>query len=354
MLILWEYSDDLSNFQRNAGTDSAVSELLRCYRLGHHLLVFDRRICDFILREFDLSGQEIAAVRRLRGDFTQSGSLHTSAPIHIRINTSAACKITANNVYISVPLVEFSSGSLASKAVLLIENLTNDGWLYASLIDYSRGRLHRLNAGVDLFHGGGSSVRQVLSHLVTQGRIVCTVIDSDRVTPLSAEGQKVIDIKNDIAKVGWPLAMILCPPCRELENLIPMEVIMQVPSGISSSGNSVLLDIAEAEEKYGHDYSDRFWLFFDCKLGLEETDLVRFSQAERAWINGKLNLVGIDVNSAWSIEGYGDKVINQIKVDNAHRASLRSAVREKIWCEGFGVFVERLAWMFACAPTLRT
>jgi hypothetical protein len=203
-------------------------------------------------------------------------------------------------------------------------------------------------------HGGGADLVTVFIEQIRRGRVVCGIVDTDRCSPISQAFTKRDAMRRIAAEMNWPLAFGFSPPCREAENCVPMNLIMEIQSGQTNASNGHFLQIAEKEIADRQDCTTAFWLFVDLKEGLSPDNLSKLANAnDRAWLEEKLELIDLDINQR-PLLGYGTKVFDQIAVHGHHLAALRSLTRQNHWRTVFSEFMDLLVWIFAGGRRIAT
>lgn len=235
---------------------------------------------------------------------------------------------------------------------MLIEDIESDGGLYQFLL-HNHCSLHGCaHVSYDLRHGGGENLPKVFEHEINEWRIVFGIVDSDKNSPLTSN-RKLLALRSVAERRAWPLAFVGSPPCREAENIVPFAVVMTLPSGNRNSSNRILSQVARSEAVAGHASEERYLLFFDLKEGLIVEKFSKLPEEERAWIEGKLNLAGVDPYNQ-GLTGYGDKLIRQIFEQNEFASELRRMTQQNSWRTVFASFIETLVWPFAAGARIIT
>lgn len=352
MLIHLDFDHDALRSVDTSLLSSAVTELLRCHRYGHHLLVINRRLSRSLLSELTLSAADRAALERIGQEYTQSADLLRRSPLYIVVKLDAQVPMRNVGSAIEISIATISEPYLLDRVVLIVEDSESDGRMYELLLDNLRDRLKVPPLNWEIIHGGGERTASVLSDKIDDRRIVCTIIDSDRSAPSHDPVVKSSRLKRIAAEQSWPLSIVATLPCREIENLIPLDVVRYIPTAVQRSDtvqNLILIETAEA--RGGVDHRERFWLHFDVKEGLSNETLQRLaSEGDRNWIHEKLQLIGINPMS-FRIEGFGTRVVPQVLDDNQLCAAFRRSVRTNQWWDVFGDCFAELMW--ACVAARR-
>lgn len=322
-----------------------VCELVRSYRKGHHLVVISRAAASWLLTVEGLSKIEYATIEKIRSEYTQNGNIHKHARQYINIICARTESMGRAHASIDVSVCSFMKSNIADRPRLLVENMLRDGWVYNFLLKNISDKLKCRYLSVDVVHGGGDDIVSVFEQIIKEKRIVCTIVDSDKNSPAASKNTKLSKLVTVVRRHGWLLSFAASPPCREVENLIPFSIISQIDSSKEIDTNSHLLKINEREKSIGIALSDRYLRYFDFKEGASARNLVSRSEADKAWIESKLHFIGVS-GDKWSIPGYGSKVVDQIKGDDARIAEFRAAIRTNEWLETFEGFFENIIWLF--------
>jgi hypothetical protein len=331
---------------------AAVSDLLRASRLGDHLVVVSRSSCRWLQENLDLSQRENAMLSRLGQDFTQTGDLPRRARVYVSLTHEMQRDLQVNGNAIAVSVRRLVQYRLLERPILLVENIANDGDLFSFLLNNLKDIFGCNYVSFELTHGGGADLPTVFGHRIDEQRIVCGVIDSDRGSPLQAN-TKLAQMQRIKVDKGWPLSFPSSPPCREAENLVPLTLIMTLPSGFKNSSNDLLLGISRMEDDQALPIDERYCLFFDLKSGLTSAAFGRLNDVNKEWVRNKLLLAKLDPQTS-DVAGYGDRVINQIFAENKFQSELRTLVRHQAWRRVFENFFEELIWVFTASPRIAT
>lgn len=318
-----------------------LTEVLRAHRLGHHLVIMPRQTSLWFLANVQLGLMERATVERLVGEFTQTGSLRDLALERLRIvGDHVGPPVSIGNA-VHMSFEEASNLSLSDKSILLVEDTASDGRLYVAIFDQLKRRVGTNSISMDVHHGGGERIIEVLAQRIGERRIVCMLADSDRNAPSSPEPAKISDARKLAEDAGWPLVEAVALPCREIENLIPLSIVRDLQSAKERGAEiKVFTVIEDAEAKLATTAKERFWLFVDLKSGLSDEQMEKLSDDERTWVVSRLAMAG----SARSYRGFGNTIVSQVLASNAAMAALSAQIRREDWWARFEVTFARVLW----------
>ncbi|RXH37033.1 hypothetical protein [Bradyrhizobium zhanjiangense] len=340
-------SADKANLQR------FFTEALRAHRIGYHLLVVERAIVDKLLATLDLADVDKVMLRQLRAEFTQTADLVRRSTWHVRVRAGGPMRVVGNAVEIALDAA--CHPELFSRPLLLIEDEITDGKFYEFLLTNVREVLNLPLLKWETAHGGGERIIEVANQKIRDGRIVCAIYDTDVQSPLGYESKKARELRELGASSSWKLFFPIPTPGREIENIVPLEVVslLQCAHG-NGAAQSVLFDLASRERQAGHDASDVYWLHFDIKLGCSHENLAKACCAEELrWLQRKLSLVVTDL-AAFHINGYGANVVPLLLDTGYALSEFRRLMRANWWLELFKDFILRFAWVFAGGVHHRT
>ncbi|MNE00019.1 hypothetical protein D3C80_924140 [compost metagenome] len=352
MIIRWLYDSILEEIRDTARLQLVTAEILRSHRFGHHLVVIDRKLAIF-LNKLEISGEDKAMLNRLAGDYTQNGNIHLQAAVYIDIINSLTNEISRDPKSYSMSLGYVLNSRVLEPTTLLLENLHNDGWLYDEIFKYVATKNRLISFKYTGTHGGGDDIPNILSAVIGEGRIALTLIDSDAAAPSSRPKDKLSRLKQVSQSVNPEISHIQSLPVREIENLIPLEVILKLPCAANNSTNEVLLRIRDHEINNEHPLMDHFCLYFDYKVGIPIPRPGQLDDEETRWIRDKLRIGGIILGDE-VVSGYGSTIVNQLRNANALTAAFHERIRHKDWVNRYLEFFSNLIWYFVSARRLVT
>jgi KaiC/GvpD/RAD55 family RecA-like ATPase len=115
--------------------ENAVHELLRSHRLGHHLVVVDRKVASWILKNVTLSDPEAASLTRIASEYTQTADLVRRASVFVSITCDSVGRHSRRHNAVFVPLAEVARPYFLDRAVLAVEDSVSDGGIYALIFE---------------------------------------------------------------------------------------------------------------------------------------------------------------------------------------------------------------------------
>ncbi|NUB43805.1 hypothetical protein GEU84_005360 [Fertoebacter nigrum] len=280
---------------------------------------------------------------RLESEYSQTGGLPKEDTAIIRVLTRRDSRIEVLGRHIGVSLDLFSNTEILEEPLLLVENAQSDGWFYSFLFSSISAKRGRGLCRVEPRHGGGDDIVGVLETCIARKRVVVTLVDSDRLTPISVGNNKMKLVRKANRRSGWPLSVCDTPPCHEMENLVPFPVVLSMQCALNNSANPVLSAICSHEED-SKSFRNRFWHFFDVKNGVVSEKVHKLTADEISWLNEKLNISGISISPDFTdnkyIPGYGSRVVDQLKADPDLQELFQKHVHDIDWRTAFDDFAE--------------
>jgi hypothetical protein len=345
MIINFNPTDD--DFRRidQGLLDRSVSELLRAHRLGHHLIVISRNVALNLRGALNLSRADDATLARLAQEYTQTADLVRRAAVYLDVDFSGDFLFKVRKNCVAISLEQVAQPYILDRSVIVVEDDVTDGAIY----DYFLRSL-RYKAGVpagtwELIHGGGERALFVAASKVRDRRVVCVIVDSDSDSPPRQELAKVVKMRSMVDDQGWPLCWVMPTPCREIENLIPLDLVAELDSAVGRpDAIAAMRRVGEHEEAQKLEAESRYWLYFDVKNGVDSRRLSRMSCEDRSWVEQKLMILDVDLSN-FEIKGFGDRVIALVVNSNEWLSSLRDHAHRSQWWGVFGEFLVMAMWV---------
>ena len=345
MIIHLNATPDELSIENENRLSVVIEELLQSYRRGHHLVIIDRDTTRWLVARGGISSSGLSLLTRLTSEFTQTGALIRSSSALVSLRTSSCTRVVQNNE-IAITFQEFLTLPLAEPATLLLENAVNDGELFIFLLDNLARRRGISRLALRLEHGGGADTGNQLRRLLCERRAVFCAIDRDSLGPSSPPSPKVRAIEKIVEQASWPLSGWAVTPGREAENFLPISVLALLQCWHGNSSREVLVRLVEAQPS--EFASDGFWLHFDVKDGLTQTEVNKLSNDEKARIVNCLGKIGR--SDIPLIEGFGDSVVQCWKAEPRAKSALAAAMQTESWRGAFEDFFVSMLSLFIGVP----
>ena len=321
----------------------ALSALARSHRLGHHVLVIKRELSQWIADHVDLSKADKSIIREIGQNYTQNGNLIDRARFFMSVNAGPRKTIQKHDTHISVSLDYFADTALAEPTVFLVEDAIGDGRLYEFILKNLTPAHPSKHPSFELAHGGGDRVDDIFGIELDKGRFVACLIDSDRKALCDAEPAKITRLKRISAEKS-PLSNVHCTPGMEAENFVPISVFLNVNRNYDKKSAKHLLEIEDKEEPTS--LYDRYWLYFDVKMGTDKAKLGNITTEGWAeWIEKKLELTFAELDEV-ELSGFGDQILRNLFRSEEHLELFRQELRKRTWRDLFWDIFDELLWLF--------
>ncbi len=350
MIVLLDLTVEHLSSMDAESLSSRLEELLRSYRLGHHVVIMRRNVARWLAEHTSISPQALASLRKISQEFTQTGDLAQRAPVALRVRSGAPVNPLKNGRFFDISLEGITLPYLLERVVLVVEDVTNDMQFYDLLFRSVRSMVGVPTMSVEPAHGGGSRTIDVAVAKAKERRIVCAIFDTDRSAPRVEKHAKIERIEREAEGLAWPLLTATAADCREVENLIPYSIASSLPCAAANHDMPLVEKILDDELSNAVHPSQSFWLYFDIKEGYdsEKTESISDEQ-DRKWLIGKVKSVQPTGENV-SFRGFGPNVIQQIVQTHTVHGDLRKMLRSPKWWDVFGDYISYLIWLGAALP----
>ena len=328
------------------------SELLRASSNGIHCIVIDRRICEWAKTNLDLNGRELAQLTRLKAEYAEKGSLIALAKCLLQVEVGDL-QLSEGPLHIyTIGHMQFIRGNFLEDARLLVEHIANDGDMI-NLILGQHSRKHPVKSfNMQIMHGGGADIATCFGIEIPKQHVIVGLVDSDKFAPsdqLSTTRRRMDAQSERQTYIGMTCEL----PCREIENLIPFEIIRSHMGRICPQYQSFdeLSDLIQAEVIGGK--SDSLWMYLDLKKGIQPERLNRVQDANtRDWLLARFGVTGDDFHEV-SITGFGDGLLRQFLGCGEAVKDFVTFMRGRHWRFHFEDFFDLIYWYFASEKRTR-
>jgi hypothetical protein len=343
MLIVFDLSVSAMSSMRREVIHERVCELIYAHRAGRNLVVFSRVCCEWIKSTLRLSQVEASVLAKIYNGLSQTGNLEKIAKKFIRI-TEPGRNISRNGDHeILLPIDYRDFANLLLAPILVVEDIEYDAMIYRGIFDLGDNRPGGHPAYFDPAHGGGARMLSVTREHATQGRIVCAILDSDRVTPMQVTC-KIPTSESNVADLNWPFIFFFELPCAEIENVIPLDIYANYFVENHPLCVSQLLQIDAEEERQNIELSKRFWSFFDIKRGVDDARLSSMDGDAKSWIISKISLLDGNLNR-FPISGFGRKALSILVKNEKFHSDFRKSLKSTRWQTIFSDFTANVYWI---------
>lgn len=341
--------DDISLIEPGALSEG-ISEILRAHRFGHHLFVIDRKLGDWLNNNLPLNDADRAILRRIISSYAQFGNLRDRAHIYACIKGNDS-PISCDKNVIYFPFSLISKPYLLDRTALITENSANDGKLIHEIISNVARRSGLGKVSFELVNGGGTTVEAVASNLIDDGRVMSIVLDSDHYMPKKEVPASIRRLNGLSQGKEWPFVFSSSLPCREIENLIPMNVVENLSCSVEKKKVFEALKKIASNEHTLHDSvrSGSFWRYFDTKKGLDKAKILELPPAEQEWLSARLKLCDSD-----GVGAISERIVQTLLADGRAMMEFVTEVVKPEWWHEFGTCFSPSLWAGVAAQRVRT
>lgn len=326
-----------------------VAEIARAHRLGHHLVIIRPDLADWISKNLILSEFSKSTIERIGQNFSQTADLIRRSSIVLRIRPSHSGPPRREGKFIDMSLLDHSMPFVLERAVFVLEDAETDARFYEKIFEHAKSKIGIFVVSWEAAHGGGSRTIEIALKKAEDRRIVCAIIDSDKIAPNANPLPKIIRIEKHALENEWPILLAASARCREIENLIPYEIVRHLPCAADNKHLPIIEGIASAEHASKCDPFNIFWLYFDLKKGLKINKIDEIKdEFDRNWLQGKL-FSAVKSKNFSTLQGFGDNVVAQLLEAHELNGELRRTIRSDKWWLLFGDYISDLMWI--CAAT---
>lgn len=316
-------------------------EFARAASRGCHLIVLKRNICDWAVSNLHLGGKEQAQILSIKENYSTFGSILAAAPCYIDVHVVEMPLEEINPHKYRVGYKNLLRSDLLLETKLVVENSGNDGEFYKHVMG-AVARVQPLNSFYfEVVNGGGGTTPNCFRQEINNRRLTLCLVDSDRYASCDSKSDTVRQIE-DISAHQTYVGDIFETQCREAENYIPLEILVEnrlCPT--FTSGELIREKMAAQTVTYP---LDCLWLYFDVKLGMRPDRMQSITNHDtRAWLESKWINAGENLDEL-GVEGFGNGILRQFLDCDIAVKSFVDQIGDQNWMAHFSGFFERLYW----------
>lgn len=208
-----------------------LNNLIEAHRKQHHLIFASRSILKSISAYPGISSLHRRVVEQILSKYIDYSALASKVTAKILICTSTGSKLSETPKGLTCLDIEYvKSEDTLDRFSIVVENKRHDGTVAALMLPVfaQKVEIPELYLRYNLEHGGGSTISTPIEALTLNSRMFHVIVDSDRSYPSDALGPtaKTASLAVAAAKsTGLPVAEIFVLPSKDIENLIPIEIM---------------------------------------------------------------------------------------------------------------------------------
>ncbi len=343
MIISFQTTLEEIEQANNRDLSYVIGEVLRAHVQGYHLLVLERSIAKWIAENLDLTDWDRVTVQAIGRQYTQNGHVVRDAAFHLCVKPMSMAGMIVHDNRVEVGLRDIDWPVICSPTILLSEDSSHDGTIYLDILKAAAKRYGSYTVNYDLQHGGGTGVYKIWSQRVAEKRAVCLIADSDLRYPTDVRNRKIPEAISFAQANEWPFVKAKCLPCREIENMIPLEIVGELPCGKAKPKEfDGLRTIGSVETLSRKPDSERFYLYYDLKNGFNKENIDDLNDNEmKSFYQEKRGNAGKNC----TFEGFGENIIRHILDDAAIFNKLIKYVLNEQWWNLFKDVFEPVLWL---------
>ena len=250
----------------------ALEMLAAARREGKHAIIAERETLQALSQCKQLLKISRNIYLRLLNEFTKFRSLQSSVNTYVEVTNHCPepnlVKIS-NKKILKVPPSFFNDSERIQKTILLCEH-SNDALFYESVAKcYLRWNNRNIYISCEYRGGGGSTLANEYKNIQnSRNRFCLCIADSDRIAPGSRLGSTANKVRSEDNN-NCILTEVFILEVREIENLIPLEIL-----SASWSGNKNREDALMICEKILESSAFEMKFYLDLKQDTYMKDLV--------------------------------------------------------------------------------
>ena len=338
--------------------EDIFSNLIDADRSGRHFFVLERKLCDWVIENIELSRLNREHLKLVREEYSYRGSFFKVPCAYVNVTIGNEPVTFDGNDIFSIghqPLIQ--GKFLLNESYLIVENSESDGELYKQIFR-EMIKVTKVPINLDLLRGGGSTTNREFKSRIAEQKIVVCIVDHDKLAPMDKTSdtakkvEKIYKERNLNNRNQCFIGLGILTIGRELENYIPYHLFKKI---YSSYEHFDKLDKLFSQIKCTTP-EDCFWLYFDIKKGikgLELKDNENISVNVRNWICDRVEC-NYDAIDQICIPGFGGRTVNVLLANKEALGDFHKFVRSDYWQSMFGSYFERLLWYFAAPTRVRT
>ena len=353
MLIYLNVTVDQIAAAESKEVERLISGLLQASSNGTHLVVIERKVCDWAKLHLDFNNRELAQLDKLKELYTQRGGLPAIARSILEVEVGSMQLVEYAPHKYRVGHQPFLNGSYLEAARLLVEHIENDGDMLELILREMRRRHPVQSYNLLRLHGGGADIATCLKIEIPHRRVVVCVVDSDKVAPCDTPSATKRKLDREAEKQTF-VGMVCETPCKEAENYIPLDTLKRHKKRICPEYVCFdeLENLVKGQTVAGT--SDCFWLFFDLKRGVEADKLDTFTAPPIAdWLHERYQLHDNKFSDV-HITGFGDAILRQFLNCGEAVKDFIAFMKTPYWQTHFADFFDLIYWYFAAENRSRS
>jgi uncharacterized protein YneR len=215
------------DFTSNDSLVHALENIAIGYGDGHHVVIGRRETILFLSTLTQLDNRPKALYKKIYSSLTEN--FHFLDYVNVYLKITNGILISKSGKIIETPLSYFNSTRSIQPTNFLCEN-TDDIRFFAKISSCAiKKNGYKIQLQYNPQMGGGSAMSNVFASLQNSNNICFTIVDSDKYYHDHTIGSTASTLLA-VNKTDKPLADIYVLPVREIENLLPAQLISEMIS----------------------------------------------------------------------------------------------------------------------------
>lgn len=345
MIIYFQSSDSELSSAKTNDLEVLISDLMDAAIKGRHHVIIERDTAKWLFDNINIIGQRKSKLENLIQNNATRSSIIKIAPIYLSVIIGELGLTEVADGKYRIGHTSLAKTELLDKPHFAVENSINDGQLFGEIFKAMKNQHPVRVVEYELEMGGGSSLSEVFDQKLKNQRITVAVADGDKWYPGDNESGM-------LGKLRWCasqqvfIGTIQSLPCRDAENLLPVEIIFsqRICPQYPHVYYDRLISLQTSGAYAGTDQCPL--LYFDMKEGVILSKLSAKTQALQDWVHQSFSDGSATVLSE-DFPGFGVNLLSAVLNKPEALQELNRHIREKKWQEFFYQFFANLRWYFA-------
>lgn len=307
MIITFEATTDELDATADHELDELFSEIVRASRRGLHYLIMKPNLHGLITARVNLRQIDSAHLQSICSSYSQRAGLLRLAPCYVRISVGSTGIQHDRDGNLCIGHRSLLAGRYLEITTLVVENMGNDGAAFGHILEEVRKKSGLPPINYEEVNGGGSVTPVVYESMRANKRISVALIDGDRSSPVCGPSDMARKITRNMVMATYAGDLFVLP-CRDIENLIPVEIILSHGLGSPMSAADLVRVRSIYAAGHGRSSNEAPYHYFDVKDGISLAKVSAHTFAKRKdWM--RTNLCGDGAGGHADLPGFGSGII---------------------------------------------
>lgn len=257
--------------KENSKVIEVLEYIAMAHRHGKHIVTSNRKILQRLIEiKCYENSKTVEIYKSILNKYATFGNIIRKITLKVVfvLNKNPYIKKNSLGRYeeIGYPIEHVTINNLINETALLVENINEVAFYFQMGELYKKKQGFEINCSYSVIHGGGDTTKNVLKHEAkTKTRFCLAFLDSDKLCPDDSLGStlKGVKLSREINECFYTSDYIYSDKVREVENLIPIDILRKVCEGCTDLMKGVE-DIKCIQNKNEDIY------YYDVKSGISE------------------------------------------------------------------------------------